>query len=214
MELGMRNNYLGSAILFFIMLQTAAAGNDTGLCKILNCGKGTCNKSSAQSLGIIPVCECNPGWKQPSIGISLSFLPCVIPNCTLSDNCGGKVSSSAPSPVLSPPINSPTDLLNPCKLGASVCREGSCVVESEFGYSCNCREGYENLLNMTAGPCVKPCAIGADCSQLGISVGGNGSGTAAPQYQTDTSKGFMKDSQYLITMAIRLTIPCFLFLLG
>lgn len=210
----MRSNYLGSALLFFIMLHTVAADDDKGLCKILNCGKGTCNKSSAQLLDIIPVCECDPGWKQPSIGVSLSFLPCVIPNCTLTDDCGGKVSSSAPTPVHHPPISSPTDLLNPCKLGASVCGEGSCVAESEFGYSCDCSEGYENLLNMTAGPCIKPCSIGADCSQLGISVGGNGSGTAAPQSQTDTSKGFMKDSPYLITMAIRLTILCFLLLLG
>lgn len=214
MELETRNKCLGFAVLFFIMLHTAAADNDTGLCKIMNCGKGTCSKSSVQLLDIIPVCECDEGWKQPSIGVSLSFLPCVIPNCTLTADCGGKAPSAAPSPVHDPPIKSPTDLLNPCKLGANVCGEGSCVVESEFGYSCKCSEGYENLLNMTSGPCLKPCSIGADCSQLGISVGGNGSGATAPQAQTDTSKGFMTDSPYLITMAMGLTIPCFLFLLG
>lgn len=210
----MRRKCMYFAILVLIMLHTAAADNGTGLCKLMNCGKGTCNASSSvQFLNIVPVCECEAGWKQPSVGYSFSFLPCVIPNCTLTANCGGNAPSSAPTPVNHPPIKSPTDLLNPCKLGVSVCGKGSCAVESEFGYSCNCNEGYENLLNMTAGPCLKPCSIGADCSQLGIGFGGNGSGTTAPQAQTESSKGFMKDTSYLVAMAVRLAIPCFLFLL-
>lgn len=222
MELGMRSNCLGSVILVFIILHTAAADDDLGLCKIMNCGKGTCNNktSSGQLFDFIPVCECDPGWTQPSIGFSLSFLPCVIPNCTIKVDCGGKIPSSAPSPVNPPSSNSSDSLLNPCKSGISVCGEGSCVAESEFGYRCHCNEGYENLFNMTAGPCLRPCSIGADCSQFGFSVGGNGSGTpppqsqtAAPLFQTEASKGFMEDIPYLTTMAIALTIQFFQFLL-
>jgi len=221
MELGIRSKCLCFSILVFIILHTAAADDGLGLCKVMNCGKGTCSNtsSSGQLLGFIPVCECDPGWKQPSIGVSLSFLPCVIPNCTIKMECGGKAAPSAPSPVNPPSSNSSADLLNPCKSGISVCGKGSCVVESAFGYRCHCNEGYANLFNMTAGPCLRSCSIGADCSQLGLGLGGNGSETAAPQSQTagtqtDTSKGFVEDIPILITMAIALTVPFFLFLLG
>jgi hypothetical protein len=160
------------------------------------------------------VCECDPGWKRPSFELAFFFLPCVIPNCTFEADCGGKAPSSAPSPANPPSSNYSGDLLNPCKSGISLCGEGSCVFEAAISYRCHCNEGYENLLNMTAGPCLRPCSIGADCSQLGFSVGGNRSGTAAPQSQTETSKGFMEDIPILITMAIALIIPFFLFLLG
>lgn len=215
----MRSKRFFLAILVFIMLHTAAADDDDfGMCKIMNCGKGTCNnKSSSELIDLVPACECDPGWKQPSIaGVSLSFLPCVIPNCTFEADCGGKAPSSAPSPANPPSSSSSVDLLNACKLGIPVCGEGTCVFESMFSYRCNCNEGYENLLNMTAGPCFRQCSIGADCSQLGFSVGGKGSRAAAPQSPTaapQSSKGFMEDIPYLISIAIALTIRFSPFLL-
>ncbi|XP_057816903.2 uncharacterized protein LOC131030209 [Cryptomeria japonica] len=132
------------------------AFNLAGLCKEVNCIKGTCDDTLTGNLSnLVPRCHCDPGWSQPDIGIAVPFLPCVIPNCTLNQNCSSGISSPAPPPPLIPPANHP-----PCS--ASACGEGgSCQLTSNFSYVCKCSEGYVNLLNSTAAPCIRECKISA-----------------------------------------------------
>ena len=51
-----------------------------GVCGMVFCGQGTCQKSNTSALGF--ECECNPGWKRIQIG-PVSFPACLIPNCKL-----------------------------------------------------------------------------------------------------------------------------------
>lgn len=48
------------------------------VCKIINCGQGTCVASNATLLGFD--CACNSGWKELQVG-PLTFPSCVVPNC-------------------------------------------------------------------------------------------------------------------------------------
>ncbi|XP_019253360.1 PREDICTED: vitamin K-dependent protein S-like isoform X2 [Nicotiana attenuata] len=67
------------------------------------------------------------------------------------------------------------------------CGGGMCNKTSPVTYSCECQEGYYNLLNLTAFPCFKECALGMDCSQLGIDIMGNKSSSPPPSLP-DNSK--------------------------
>ncbi|GLJ44244.1 hypothetical protein SUGI_0924360 [Cryptomeria japonica] len=184
----------------------AALQIDSGLCKIVSCGKGRCNHTASdQPLGIIfPRCVCDDGWTQPSIGLSFSFLPCVIPNCSLDATC----SKAAPAPA--PRHRNSSDLLHPC--GYPVCGEGSCRKTSDYGYACDCDQGYENLLNMTAGPCIRACSIGADCSRLGISLTPSQTPTPTPFRSADINKAARKET-VLCQIAPPILSFSFLFLL-
>ncbi|KAH9298816.1 hypothetical protein KI387_030498 [Taxus chinensis] len=168
-------------VLLFICSSSATADEDSGLCDKITCGKGRCKLFDL----FIPICECDHGWTQPAIGFPLPFLPCVIPNCSFDATCTPSTapsSSPAPSPSPSPsPVLPPgKSVLHPCEF--ALCGEGFCEKTSDYGYKCNCDRGYENLMNMTTGPCIRECSVGADCWELGISVGVGGSGyrTAAP----------------------------------
>eukprot|EP01018_Ginkgo_biloba_P004094 Gb_39996 [translate_table: standard] len=200
---------IGLILLLACAIQAAAANDSSGICNIVTCGKGTCNQtSSGQFLeNLIPKCECDQGWRQPSIGIPLSFLPCVLPNCSLDSSCSGTVPFSAPPS--SPAPSNASGILDPCHY--AVCGEGSCVKTSDYGYKCDCNEGYENLLNMTSAPCLRECSIGADCKQLGVSVGGNGSTSPPAQPDTSTSQGVVdlrKPISHLIVMAMSTIFVC------
>ncbi|XP_059293675.1 uncharacterized protein LOC132046874 isoform X2 [Lycium ferocissimum] len=147
-------------------------------CKEMNCGKGTCkassnSASSNSTFGF--ACECQPGWRRTrSENDNLfKFLPCVIPNCTMNFSCGEK---EAPAPA--PDKRSNSSIFEPCHWAD--CGGGSCNKTSAVTYSCNCQEGYYNLLNQTAFPCVKDCALGMDCAQLGIDVPNSSSPPSLP----------------------------------
>ncbi|GLJ43152.1 hypothetical protein SUGI_0895680 [Cryptomeria japonica] len=182
------NRLLLAIIVFVLCLHTALA-DSSGLCKAVNCVMGTCDDNfTGNLLDAVPRCNCNEDWTQPKLPIQLPFpipfLPCVIPNCTLSTSCSSAAPPLAPPPPLLPPAN-PT----PCTL--SLCGEGGvCQNTSQFSYVCNCHEGYENLLNMPAAPCVRDCSMGGDCLKLGINLGGGGTPPAAPAPQaSDNNKG-------------------------
>ncbi|KAH9304650.1 hypothetical protein KI387_009054, partial [Taxus chinensis] len=185
MEGGRKGKCLPLAIVLFLcslILQKTLAFN-SGLCNITECVKGSCNDTMANPLDILPRCQCDTGWSQPSIeNITLSFLPCVIPNCTLDTSCSKTGSAAAPPPLgVPPPVNLP-----PC--APTLCGEGgSCKPTSNFSYVCNCEKGYENLLNFSSGPCVTQCSFGVDCTQLGIGLGGGGS-TTPPPTQVNNNK--------------------------
>ncbi|PSR92753.1 Slit 2 protein like [Actinidia chinensis var. chinensis] len=134
-----------------------------GVCKEVECGKGTCKPSLNSTL--LFECECDRGWKQsrPDDDNDLKFLPCVIPNCTLDYSC-----SEAAPPVQDKESRSNKSILDPCHW--SDCGGGTCNKTSAFTYKCECREGYYNLLKVDAFPCFRECAIGMDCAGLGITL--------------------------------------------
>lgn len=150
------------------------------MCKEVNCGKGSCKASSNATFGF--ACECDAGWRQTrSVNDDFfKFLPCVVPNCTVNFSCGDK---EAPAPT--PDKRSNSSIFEPCHWAE--CGGGSCNKISPVTYSCDCQEGYYNLLNQTAFPCFKECALGMDCAQLGFDVMNNKSSSPSPNLP-DNSK--------------------------
>uniref|UniRef100_A0A6N2N0F5 EGF-like domain-containing protein n=1 Tax=Salix viminalis TaxID=40686 RepID=A0A6N2N0F5_SALVM len=153
------------------------------VCKKVECGKGTC-KPSRNSTWFYE-CECDPGWKQVSSD-DHKFLPCIVPNCTLNLSC-----MPAPSPVQDKASKDNESIFDPCFW--TDCGGGSCNKTSTFTHSCTCAEGYNKLLNISAFPCYRDCAIGVDCQNLGISVS-NKSASPTP-VMVDSSKN--QDSSIL-----------------
>ncbi|XAR57278.1 hypothetical protein NMG60_11025355 [Bertholletia excelsa] len=146
---------------FFSPLVSADLDN---VCKDVECGKGTCKPSDNSTF--LFECVCEPGWKQTAGSDrhnAHKFLPCVIPNCTLNYSC-----TEAPPPDQDRESRVNTSVFDPCHW--SNCGGGTCNKTSLFTYSCECKEGYSNLLNFSALPCFKECSIGADCTNLGITL--------------------------------------------
>ncbi|GER43975.1 latent-transforming growth factor beta-binding protein 2, partial [Striga asiatica] len=135
------------------------------------CGKGNCVVSSNSTFGY--ECECDSGWKQvlADDDENLKFLPCVIPNCTLNNDC-----ANALPPASDNHKNANFSFLDPCFW--TYCGGGSCNKTSIFTHSCECDEGYFNLFNSTSFPCYKECALGLDCASLGLNM--NNSTTSRP----------------------------------
>lgn len=133
------------------------------VCKKVPCGKGKCKVSQNSTFSY--ECECDPGWMQTRSKHDdfLKFLPCVVPNCTLSSDC-----TLAPPPVQDKATRTNESIFDPCRW--SDCGGGSCNKTSPFTYSCVCAEGYYNLFNVSAFSCYKECSIGMDCKDLGISM--------------------------------------------
>ncbi|KAK8934057.1 hypothetical protein KSP39_PZI015407 [Platanthera zijinensis] len=135
-----------------------------GLCNVVDCGKGICRVSMNHTFGF--VCDCNPGWNKFHGDGHFSFLPCVVPNCSISSSCSKYSAALAPSPFPAPPDN--FSLFDACTW--SFCGGGDCFRTSTFEHRCGCKQGYTNLLNISNFPCYKDCSIGADCVSLGISI--------------------------------------------
>ncbi|URE17260.1 EGF [Musa troglodytarum] len=145
----------------------------------VECGKGSCQVSTDDSLGF--VCKCNPGWSQFHIGDYFRFLPCIIPNCSINYSCSNGTLAPAASPS---PHPTNVSKLDPCSY--SYCGAGTCVSRSTFGYRCECREGFSNLLNMTIFPCYRDCSLGGDCANLGITLS-NSSSSSPPSLSDNGS---------------------------
>ncbi|CAI9118391.1 OLC1v1019957C1 [Oldenlandia corymbosa var. corymbosa] len=142
------------------------------VCKSSNpCGKGTCKSSNETTFGY--ECVCDAGWKQTRSekDNDLKFLPCVVPNCTLNYSC-----VEAPSPA--PHVNrSGQSVFDPCFW--TDCGGGTCNKTSPFEHTCQCQEGYYNILNVSAFPCYRDCALGADCTSLGINLNNRSSSSSS-----------------------------------
>ncbi|XP_047084631.1 fibropellin-1-like isoform X1 [Lolium rigidum] len=140
------------------------------VCEAAPCGKGNCTETSG-----LPgyMCDCDPGWTQMHVGDHLRFLPCVIPNCTINRSCSNDTSALAPAP-------SPRNFsLSPDACDFAYCGSGgTCKNGTGLSYHCECKEGFNNVLNMTTMPCYQDCSYGADCAALGILPSSNS--TAAP----------------------------------
>ncbi|KAI3956346.1 hypothetical protein MKW92_008378 [Papaver armeniacum] len=122
-------------------------------CNLVNCVQGKCNSNDT----FIPVCDCNPGWKNLQIA-NITFPLCIVPNCTMNFDCGG---TSLPAPTLPPQNTTATCLW---------CGDGTCVKDGDANV-CQCSQGSANLLNKKDLPCFKECSFGADCINLGFDFG-------------------------------------------
>ncbi|XP_075655755.1 uncharacterized protein LOC142625891 isoform X4 [Castanea sativa] len=149
------------------------------VCKEVVCGKGTC-KPSNQSAFFLFECECDPGWKQDNFGLAenFKFLPCLVPDCTINYSC----MNASSSPVQDKGSSANESIFDPCH--RTNCGGGFCNKSSNFTYSCECAKDYYNILNDTSLPCLQDCAIGTDCSTLGISSS-NKSTSATPTFSND-----------------------------
>ncbi|XP_061376202.1 uncharacterized protein LOC133318226 [Gastrolobium bilobum] len=192
-----------TAFLAFLFLHTLSATSDflspmlspiyENVCKEVECGKGICNPSKNSTFFF--ECDCNPGWKQPlsAHDEGLKFLPCIIPNCTLNSSC-----SQAHAPVQQKTRKANESVFDACHWVD--CGGGSCNMTSLFSYSCKCDAGYYNLLNATALPCFRECALGLDCSNLGISM--TNSSTAAPPTSDENASLILRGSSLWLLMQI------------
>ncbi|CAI9102615.1 OLC1v1000912C1 [Oldenlandia corymbosa var. corymbosa] len=131
------------------------------ICNEVECGKGTCQPAVGSPFNF--KCICEPNWKRTRLDNEddLQFLPCVIPNCSLDYSC-----MPAPPPV--PPFPNNFSVFDPCYW--MYCGEGTCVKNSTYGHTCQCNNGRSNLLDISVFPCYSECALGSDCSRLGIKV--------------------------------------------
>ncbi|MCO5560693.1 hypothetical protein L7F22_014310 [Adiantum nelumboides] len=129
-------------------------------CGPVNCVHGVCSGSVT-----VPFykCLCNEGWQSP---LNASWIPCVLPNCSLDIGCGN-TSLSAPPPAISPTLES----FSLCAL--PICGDGDCVASSNssLSYECKCNAGSTNIFNSSNGYCIPQCAIGAGCSGLNNPLG-------------------------------------------
>ncbi|GAB2211465.1 hypothetical protein Droror1_Dr00024778 [Drosera rotundifolia] len=164
--------------LLLVALFTMALCDD--ICSEVNCGKGTCK---ASVIPLVYTCECDAGWRRTRLSDNeeqyLQFLPCIIPNCTIT-SC---MPAAPPLPAI------PTDPFNesfydPCEW--IYCGEGTCTNSSSHIHTCKCDSGAFNILNVSVFPCYSDCAIGSDCSSLGIKLS---SSSPSPSSGSGSSTG-------------------------
>lgn len=149
-----------------LCLGTVRSAHGNYICDYYDCGMGTCTDSSD-----IPffMCQCEYGWRRPyTYGFPVPYLPCVIPNCTLSYSCIDNFYPPSPSQAYHGD-------LSPCEY--DVCGAGRCVNASQGGHTCLCNDGFQNLMNSTIGYCVTECQLGPDCAKEGVTIDGSSSKT-------------------------------------
>ncbi|XP_062144417.1 uncharacterized protein LOC133851839 [Alnus glutinosa] len=182
-EMASSNLVVFLAMLLVLLPMTALGTNYTWpldpffekVCDEVECGRGNCTAGVDYPLGF--KCECESGWKRTrddDDDDNLTFLPCVIPNCTLNYGC-----QPAPPPVPEKEIPHNISFFDPCYW--VYCGEGTCTRNKTYTHTCQCNSaGYSNLLNISVFPCYSECTLGSDCSRLGITVAkttSTGSGT-------------------------------------
>ncbi|KAK6911411.1 hypothetical protein RJ641_023504 [Dillenia turbinata] len=178
------------ALLIMVVLPMTALGTNSSthfldiLCNEVNCGKGTCQVDLAQPFGY--TCQCQTGWKRTRLDSDdgFLFLPCVIPNCTLDYSC---MPAAPPTPT--PLFPYYYSVFDPCYW--VYCGDGACTKIGPYVHSCQCDSGYYNLLNISVYPCYSDCAIGSDCSNLGIKVA---SSSSTPGTGNDSNYGKINSS--------------------
>ncbi|PIN07606.1 hypothetical protein CDL12_19823 [Handroanthus impetiginosus] len=136
------------------------------VCNETVCGRGTCMPTLNTTFGF--ECECEDGWAQsrPQGFEYLNFLPCVVPNCTLNYTCANEDNPRNPNFERSANLS----IFDPCYWAD--CGRGRCLSNSNstFVHTCECEEGFYNLLNATIFPCFSQCAFGEDCPGLGLNT--------------------------------------------
>ncbi|KAE9619017.1 hypothetical protein Lalb_Chr02g0148751 [Lupinus albus] len=154
------------------------------VCDEIECGKGSCVVNTSYPLNFM--CECESGWKrtrnEDNDTYATSFLPCVIPDCSLDYGC-----QPAPPPVPEKDVPHNLSAFDPCYW--AYCGVGECTKNKTYTYCCKCNPSYYNLLNISVFPCYSECTLGSDCSRLGIKVeksttstGGDGTNQASSTF--------------------------------
>ncbi|KAI3862529.1 hypothetical protein MKW92_018087, partial [Papaver armeniacum] len=111
------------------------------VCKEIGCGKGKCIASMNSTIDLIHPFKCEC---EPG---------------TMDYSCNAFV--EPPMPQLREPPSNESLFDRTLQLG---------LLWARIGHKCECMDGYENLLNVTAFPCLRECAIGMDCLKLGIAA--------------------------------------------
>ncbi|KAE8717625.1 RING-H2 finger protein ATL45-like [Hibiscus syriacus] len=175
------------------------------VCKEVGCGKGKCKPSSNGTLPYY-ICECDAGWKQTAADNDddhhPKFLPCIFPNCTLDEAC-----AAAPSPVQEKAAKANQSVFDICRW--TNCGGGLCNKTSPFTYDCKCSEGHFNLLNVSALPCYRECAIGMDCANLGISMSNRSTSVTPASSGNDANRAGSKllgNCHWLIMLVLLLAM--------
>ncbi|KAF8026803.1 hypothetical protein BT93_F3323 [Corymbia citriodora subsp. variegata] len=160
------NSLLLIFILFLTCICTPASSrlessrhDEANACETVNCVMGTCRETDVWPGS---VCDCFSGWTK--LGI---LPPCIIPNCSFTNQCGGEPPLPLPPiPSLLPPIPSFLPPINfslsmaPCLL--MFCGDGDCV-PSGSSHQCQCHQGSANLLARPDLPCLRQYA--PNCSR-------------------------------------------------
>ncbi|KAK8949604.1 hypothetical protein KSP39_PZI005157 [Platanthera zijinensis] len=178
-----------------------------GLCKTVYCGKGSCKVAEDTTFGF--QCECDSGWTQFHIEDHFRFLPCLMPNCSMNYSCSNI--SAPPSPAPYPPPPDGSTFFDPCKW--SFCGGGECVRGSAFEHRCECKQGYNNLLNISSFPCFQDCSFGADCANLGFGLSNSSSSAhSSPPNLADNGESSsqgdnaLKNSMWLGLLLVSLAV--------
>ncbi|KAK9054251.1 hypothetical protein SSX86_000002 [Deinandra increscens subsp. villosa] len=158
----------------FTMPPSVSPFFDNNFCDQVNCGRGNCSYDPAKPFSF--ECKCDPGWRKTRSDNEdeddlHAFLPCVIPNCSLDYSC-------MPAPPPSPPVPNNSSIFDPCYW--AYCGEGTCNHNNTYKHTCDCNPGYANLMNISHFPCFSSCAIGNDCSRLGVRLLNDSSTSGSP----------------------------------
>ncbi|KAJ0507608.1 hypothetical protein HanPSC8_Chr11g0454821 [Helianthus annuus] len=176
------------------------------ICDEVNCGRGNCSADISKPFGF--TCKCDPGWRRTRADIDddndndndhddddddHEFLPCVIPNCTLDYSC-------MPAPPPSPPKPNNISLFDPCYW--TYCGEGTCNKNNTYKHTCDCKPGYTNLMNISHFPCFSSCAIGSDCSRLGVRLLDASSPNGSPSGDSNQGIRFLPGGFHWVGMIV------------
>ncbi|OIV90809.1 hypothetical protein TanjilG_15542 [Lupinus angustifolius] len=175
------------AMILMVMLPFTTKGDLVDdilgkVCDEVECGKGSCVVNTSYPLNFL--CECESGWKrtrnEDNDTYATSFLPCVIPNCSLDYGC-----QPAPPPVPEKDVPHNLSAFDPCYW--AYCGVGECTKNKTYTYGCKCNPSYYNLLNISVFPCYSECTLGSDCSRLGIKVSNSTSSTGGGTNQASST---------------------------
>nr|VDD55005.1 unnamed protein product [Brassica oleracea] len=104
--------------------------------------------------------------------------------CTFDLSCG---EAGPPAQPPTPPKDNNASFFDVCHW--MNCGEGICKKKNLFLYSCECREGYSNFMNIATSPCFKQCALGQDCLNPGTpSNSSSNASSSSPPALPDGSK--------------------------
>lgn len=157
-------------------------------CRFARCLKGQCVNTSS-----FPFykCECNEGWASP---FSRSWLPCILPNCSIDLTCDNSSASPAPPPT-APLIGAISDICSLPVCGNGVCVTNTTASNSTDDYECRCNTGYVNLGNQSDGYCIHKCSIGAGCSNVRLPFGGTTPPPPPPSLSSPVSSSSSNGNQ-------------------
>ncbi|MFS8009603.1 hypothetical protein Hanom_Chr14g01286891 [Helianthus anomalus] len=102
--------------------------------------------------------------------------------------------------VIFPFINISTCLWSISACYWTYCGEGTCNKNNTYKHTCDCKPGYTNLMNISHFPCFSSCAIGSDCSRLGVRLLDASSPNGSPSGDSNQGIKFLPGGFHWIGM--------------